>query len=642
LKGKTTRKKPLPVVSDYIDIPPELVSNHQNVTLCVDGMNINGLWFLTTISWHIMYRTAEWVPSKSVKAYRSVLDNVFRIYNKAGFKFTTINCDNEFRPLMDELQDFYNIKMNYAAAQEHVPEAERNNRVIKERFRSAFHRLPFNKLPKIMVKILAMECAKKLNFFPSRGGVSSYYSPRMILHQQNLDYNKHCSIAFGTYVQAHHEPDPQNAQLPRTLDCIYLRYTDNDQGGHHLLDLRTGSTIKRQTVTPVPITNNIIELVHQMATNDEMKDGLKIATKSGQILYDSSWIAGVDYEEDDDDNKTVETVETTDDEESINQDEMDPNEVGEILNEQIDAHEIEEQENMEAQEVQEAEDEDEGDMEIEDNHDDIGVDNEENEEAIEVDNVDININPRENQQGITTSSGRVVRAPDRLNLHQCHLLTQGCEETEYSVDTAKVIANTINGFNNYMVTKKLSFLETYSLKRGLKQFGKRGEEAALGEMKQLHDRGVFAPVDVKSLTQQEKQRAMESLIFLVEKRDGRVKARTCANGSTQRTYVSKEEAASPTVMTESILLTATIDAEEDRDVMTVDIPNAFVQTDMENVQDERVMMKIRGPLVDMLVSLDAEMYKNYVVHENNMKVLYVQVLKALYGMLKNCKEIWSL
>ena len=48
---------------------------------------------------------------------------------------------------------FKNYKMYSANPQEHVPEAERNNRVIKERFRAAFHRLPFKKMPKIMVKI---------------------------------------------------------------------------------------------------------------------------------------------------------------------------------------------------------------------------------------------------------------------------------------------------------------------------------------------------------------------------------------------------------------------------------------------------------------------------------------------------------
>jgi hypothetical protein len=119
LKGKTTRQKPAPVLSDYIEIPEELIMNHNNAVLCIDGMKINGAPFLTTILQNIMYRTAEWIPSQTSKAYRSVLDNIFSIYNKAGIKITTIKCDNEFRPLMQELQDIYKVKMNYANPQEH-------------------------------------------------------------------------------------------------------------------------------------------------------------------------------------------------------------------------------------------------------------------------------------------------------------------------------------------------------------------------------------------------------------------------------------------------------------------------------------------------------------------------------------------
>ena len=176
-------------MSDYIEIPPELVDNHQEVVLCMYGMVINGISFLTTISRNIMYRTAEWIQNKTPQAYRSVLDNVFRVYNRAGFTIKSIRCDNEFRPLLDELQDIYNIVPNYANPQEHVPEAERNNRVIKERFRAAFHRLPFNKIPKIMVKILAMECAKKLNFFSSQR--------RCITLLQSK--NDHASTKFGLW-----------------------------------------------------------------------------------------------------------------------------------------------------------------------------------------------------------------------------------------------------------------------------------------------------------------------------------------------------------------------------------------------------------------------------------------------------------
>ena len=101
---------------------------------------------------------------------------------------------------MDDIKDDLDIDMNYASAQEHVPEAERNNRVIKERVRATYHRLPYRAIPKVMIKILAMECTNKLNFFPPKGGVSPYYSPRMLLTNEGLDYNKHCITPFGTYV----------------------------------------------------------------------------------------------------------------------------------------------------------------------------------------------------------------------------------------------------------------------------------------------------------------------------------------------------------------------------------------------------------------------------------------------------------
>ena len=37
--------------------------------------------------------------------------------------------------------------------------------------------------------------------------------------------------------------------------------------------------------------------------------------------------------------------------------------------------------------------------------------------------------------------------------------------------------------------------------------------------------------------------------------------------------------------------------------MTMDVPNAFVQTSIED-ENEKVIMKIRGQLVDMLLEID--------------------------------------
>ena len=83
---------------------------------------------------------------------------------------------------------------------------------------------------------------------------------------------------------------------------------------------------------------------------------------------------------------------------------------------------------------------------------------------------------------------------------------------------------------------------------------------------------------MSNLSKEEKEKAMSSLIFLTQTRDGIIKARACANGSTKRSYINKEDATSPTVMTEALLTTAVIDAKPNRNVITLDISNAFVQT----------------------------------------------------------------
>jgi hypothetical protein len=276
IKGKTTRKKPIKVIDDSIEIPKELIASQYAVTLC-DIMHVNGLQFVTTISKNLKYRTAQFIPSRSSSEYTKVIKIVIAMYRKAGFQVTYIYCVNEFKHLMTQLADQEpNIHLNYSNPNEHVPDIERSIRVIKERIRSTYHRLLYDRLPKIMVKILVSESAKRLNFFPAKGGVSLYYSPRMILHRRNMDYNKHCKYAFGTYVQAHDDLKFKNSNISRTLDCIYLRYSDNLQGDHELLHLPTNQIITRQYITSSPITPAVIKQVNDIATMENMPQGLKI------------------------------------------------------------------------------------------------------------------------------------------------------------------------------------------------------------------------------------------------------------------------------------------------------------------------------------------------------------------------------
>jgi len=109
-------------------------------------------------------------------------------------------------------------------------------------------------------------------------------------------------------------------------------------------------------------------------------------------------------------------------------------------------------------------------------------------------------------------------------------------------------------------------LMQYNLKLGLRKFGTRGEKAALKEMTQLHIIDTWTPMDAGKLSREQRMRALSSLLFLKEKRTEDIKGRACIKGAPQRAYIPKEDAALPTVSTESTFVTATIAAKEGRKV----------------------------------------------------------------------------
>ena len=93
----------MPVTSDVIKIPKELIAAQQDVTLCMDSMKGNGLWFLSTISRNIYYRTAQSVMKKETTEYLEAIKENIATYNQAGFLVMKILADNEFRPLEQSL-----------------------------------------------------------------------------------------------------------------------------------------------------------------------------------------------------------------------------------------------------------------------------------------------------------------------------------------------------------------------------------------------------------------------------------------------------------------------------------------------------------------------------------------------------------
>ena len=62
---------------------------------------------------------------------------------------------------------------------------------------------------------------------------------------------------------------------------------------------------------------------------------------------------------------------------------------------------------------------------------------------------------------------------------------------------------------------------------------------------------------------------------------------------------------------------------------------------MQGDQDEVIHMVLRGPLVTMLIECDPDLYAPYCHQEKGQRVLYVQLMKGLYGCLWAVIQFWK-
>ena len=69
---------------------------------------------------------------------------------------------------------------------------------------------------------------------------------------------------------------------------------------------------------------------------------------------------------------------------------------------------------------------------------------------------------------------------------------------------------------------------------------------------------------------------------------------------------------SPTLSLESLFTTLVIDAHEERNVATFDIPRAYLHADMPS--DKNMILKLRGHFVDIMYDINGE-YRQYVRYE---------------------------
>jgi hypothetical protein len=167
-------------------------------------------------------------------------------------------------------------------------------------------------------------------------------------------------------------------------------------------------------------------------------------------------------------------------------------------------------------------------------------------------------------------------------------------------------------------------------KAGIRKFGEAALAALIQEFGQLEDQNVYEPVHAHTLTRAQRRGALRAINLITEKRDGRIKGRTVADGSTQRPLYEKHKTASPTLSIDALLLSIMMDAKERRDVGTADVTGAYLNAYVTDF----VIMKFTGESVDILCNMNPH-YTQFVVIENGVKVLYVRLIKALYGCVQS-------
>lgn len=671
IRGKTVRRKPHHVSTELVEIPQQILSTQRNVTLSADVMFVNQVPFLVSSSRHINLTTIEFIPRCSASKLGFLLQRIMTVYARAGFTVQTILMDNEFSKVTDHTP---NVLINTTAASEHVGDIERRIRVIKERCRGILCTLPYARLPQIMLVHLLHHVVMWLNNFPVKNGVSDRFSPREIILRHKLNYKKHCRAPFGSYCEVHEDNYPTNSTKSRGIPTICLGPTGNIQGTHSFLNLSTGLVIKRRHFTELPLPDSVIKRVETLADKSNVSSNLVFANRH-KIPFD--WP----------DTDLFPPLDTTpmaafpnlpaempgvrlsrhmgsgdDGIDDTHPSSNDPD-WSQLADDAAKNADLDVTEHLPPPpEVIEIEDDTEYDyvppvtpfIKQEDTivAPPSGPPSSSSSSSPPIRKPRVSHIPPPSQSRSTRTSTRPRRLPGHLDNY--HLFatvaeehsqtpehpyhTAGGTDVDLAIQDEERMAHLCHFVMVHTATS-LHLAQTgqptkkqYGLKAGLKLFGSRGNLAVTKELSQLHTLNCFRPQDPRTLTRDDRRNALTSLMFLTEKRTGEVKARACANGSVQRHHVAKEEAAAPTVTSEAIFIQSTIYANENRDVATCDIPGAFLQAD----NPDFVLMRLDGILAELMVKIAPKLYRKYVTtNAKGRSVLYVQLEKAVYGMMKS-------
>ena len=95
------------------------------------------------------------------------------------------------------------------------------------------------------------------------------FSPFTLIDGYPLDFATQCQLRAGLYCEVHDEPDPTNTEEERTTSGIALGPAHPYTGSWEFMSLQTGRKVTRRAWTQLPITDDVIDRVHELANVPE-------------------------------------------------------------------------------------------------------------------------------------------------------------------------------------------------------------------------------------------------------------------------------------------------------------------------------------------------------------------------------------
>jgi len=184
------------VCTSWTIVPQRIIEKYGEVTLAVDLMAVNKIPLMIMTS-RDTFRGC-WVHMQQDKS--TLMTSIAQVpwtYKARGFWICNILADGSFECIRNGLSEM-GIALNIASRNKYVPKIEWYIMTVKEWVKAITNTLPFKRYPPRLIAEMVSNILFLLNSFLHNDRVNMAISPRNLIIELAIDYNKHCLIAFGT------------------------------------------------------------------------------------------------------------------------------------------------------------------------------------------------------------------------------------------------------------------------------------------------------------------------------------------------------------------------------------------------------------------------------------------------------------